>query len=238
MAKTISEICSHNDRLIKLAGYLQNCCSLALKDNSLFKPLSLTNRKTDTEKPELFRQQSVIQRDYMQDRIFPLETTETQYFNIKNSSNIENPLIHYGPASDEFVRSLNALAVTIGRNIYFRNGAYKPESEEGRKTIAHELTHVQQYQENRITHNSLQKDLEAEAEKKEHKEEYTGDTIYKICFQNKLYSIQKKDIPTLSAAVSDRITQMVESEKNKLKEEDYLKLLCAYEAFLQGDKLI
>ncbi|MEE0999379.1 MAG: DUF4157 domain-containing protein [Treponemataceae bacterium] len=31
---------------------------------------------------------------------------------------------------------------TLGKDIYFRNKAYKPETEEGRKILAHELTHI------------------------------------------------------------------------------------------------
>ena len=33
---------------------------------------------------------------------------------------------------------------TIGATIYFTTKAYKPETEDGRKTLAHELMHVQQ----------------------------------------------------------------------------------------------
>ena len=33
---------------------------------------------------------------------------------------------------------------TIGATIYFTTKAYKPETEDGRKTLAHELIHVQQ----------------------------------------------------------------------------------------------
>ena len=32
----------------------------------------------------------------------------------------------------------------LGTDIFFRNGAYRPETEEGRKILAHELTHVAQ----------------------------------------------------------------------------------------------
>jgi len=36
------------------------------------------------------------------------------------------------------------LAFTVGDNIYFRSGMYQPDSPEGRRVLAHELTHVAQ----------------------------------------------------------------------------------------------
>ena len=57
----------------------------------------------------------------------------------------------YGPAADEYTRSHHALALVLGTDIFFRNGAYRPETEEGRKILAHELTHVAQSKSGRST---------------------------------------------------------------------------------------
>jgi Domain of unknown function (DUF4157) len=50
--------------------------------------------------------------------------------------------IHIDDAAAKSSKELNALAYTVGRNIYFGNGQYNPNTFEGRKLIAHELTHV------------------------------------------------------------------------------------------------
>jgi hypothetical protein len=52
--------------------------------------------------------------------------------------------IHDDSAANEAARDLNARAFTTGRDVYFRQGAYDPGSDSGRKLLAHELTHVVQ----------------------------------------------------------------------------------------------
>src|SRR5262249_16928580 len=41
-------------------------------------------------------------------------------------------------------RSLSASAFTLGNDIFFRNGAYRPNTTGGNKLLAHELTHTMQ----------------------------------------------------------------------------------------------
>lgn len=52
--------------------------------------------------------------------------------------------IHTDHASDLLAKSVDATAFTTGKDIYFRNGKYQPENLEGKKLLAHELTHVVQ----------------------------------------------------------------------------------------------
>jgi outer membrane protein OmpA-like peptidoglycan-associated protein len=52
--------------------------------------------------------------------------------------------VHTNPQADTLNRALNARAFTTGRDIFFRNGDYKPGSSSGRELLAHELTHVVQ----------------------------------------------------------------------------------------------
>jgi hypothetical protein len=53
--------------------------------------------------------------------------------------------LHVGGA-DEFCRALGAQAVTIGSDVYFRDGAFDPRTRDGFRLIAHELAHVVQQQ--------------------------------------------------------------------------------------------
>jgi len=52
--------------------------------------------------------------------------------------------IHTDVEADRLSRRLEAEAFTTGKDVFFRDGAYQPESEGGTKLIAHELTHVVQ----------------------------------------------------------------------------------------------
>ncbi len=52
--------------------------------------------------------------------------------------------VHTGSESDALNRELGARAFTTGSDVFFRSGAYQPETEGGQRLIAHELTHVLQ----------------------------------------------------------------------------------------------
>jgi hypothetical protein len=52
--------------------------------------------------------------------------------------------VHADGESDRLNRSLGARAFTTGRDVFFRQGDYNPNSRRGQELIAHELTHVVQ----------------------------------------------------------------------------------------------
>lgn len=52
--------------------------------------------------------------------------------------------VHSGPLADQSSRELSANAYTVGRDVVFGAGRFAPETREGRRLIAHELTHVVQ----------------------------------------------------------------------------------------------
>ena len=52
--------------------------------------------------------------------------------------------IHTSTQADESARSLHAQAYTVGSDIAFRNGLYSPDTDDGQRMLAHELTHVVQ----------------------------------------------------------------------------------------------
>ncbi|WP_424094747.1 DUF4157 domain-containing protein [Moorena producens] len=52
--------------------------------------------------------------------------------------------VHNDTQSDQLNQSIQARAFTTGKDIFFRQGEYNPRSQEGKKLIAHELTHVVQ----------------------------------------------------------------------------------------------
>ena len=52
--------------------------------------------------------------------------------------------VHTGAQANQSAESVQANAYTVGDNVVFRSGQYDPGSDSGRRTIAHELTHVVQ----------------------------------------------------------------------------------------------
>jgi len=52
--------------------------------------------------------------------------------------------VHSGAASEKSARDVNAHAYTVGHNIVFGAGRFAPGTHQGRRLIAHELTHVAQ----------------------------------------------------------------------------------------------
>lgn len=52
--------------------------------------------------------------------------------------------VHTDAKAAESARAVNALAYTVGRDVVFGSGQYVPETNDGRRLLAHELTHVVQ----------------------------------------------------------------------------------------------
>jgi hypothetical protein len=52
--------------------------------------------------------------------------------------------IHTGSKATEAARSVQAHAYTVGTDVVFQDGQYNPSSTDGKKMLAHELTHVVQ----------------------------------------------------------------------------------------------
>jgi hypothetical protein len=52
--------------------------------------------------------------------------------------------VHSGPAAEQSARDMSAHAYTVGHDIVFGIGRFAPRTQEGRRLIAHELTHVVQ----------------------------------------------------------------------------------------------
>lgn len=52
--------------------------------------------------------------------------------------------IHNDAAADALCKQLSARAFTVGSDIFFASGEYAPDTQEGKRLLAHELTHVVQ----------------------------------------------------------------------------------------------
>jgi hypothetical protein len=62
------------------------------------------------------------------------------------STDFSSVKIHTDSQASEMSKGISAKAFTTGNDIYFKSGEYSPNSENGKKLLAHELTHVVQQQ--------------------------------------------------------------------------------------------
>jgi hypothetical protein len=71
-------------------------------------------------------------------------TTERAFFEPRFSRDLSDVHIHAGPKADRACRAIGAEAFTCGTDIAFASGRYAPETREGARLLAHEITHVMQ----------------------------------------------------------------------------------------------
>jgi hypothetical protein len=62
----------------------------------------------------------------------------------KMGADFSDVKIHVGSEADKMSESINAKAFTHGRDVYFSQGEYRPDSKQGKELLAHELTHTVQ----------------------------------------------------------------------------------------------
>ncbi|WP_228038852.1 DUF4157 domain-containing protein [Nostoc sp. LEGE 12450] len=69
--------------------------------------------------------------------------------------------VHIDTQANQLNQSIQAKAFTTGQDVFFRQGAYEPESRGGQELLAHELTHVvQQSRGDEITASTTKKEKE------------------------------------------------------------------------------
>lgn len=74
----------------------------------------------------------------------PLDLQTRNFFEPRFGRDFSNVRVHTGSAAEQSARDVNANAYTVGHNVVFGARRFEPASYEGRRLIAHELTHVVQ----------------------------------------------------------------------------------------------
>ena len=72
----------------------------------------------------------------------PLSSQTNQFMNKAFGANFSDVKIHTGNHATQMNQVLGARAFTHDNNIYFNDGEYKPKSTNGKRLLAHELTHT------------------------------------------------------------------------------------------------
>jgi uncharacterized protein YcfJ len=74
----------------------------------------------------------------------PLSAEARAFMEPRFGHDFGNVRIHTDAQAAQSARAVNALAYTVGRDVVFGNGRYRPETTTGKELLAHELTHVVQ----------------------------------------------------------------------------------------------
>lgn len=96
----------------------------------------------------------------------PLDAKMRAFFEPRFGHDFSKVRVHTDAEAAEAARAVNALAYTVGNQIVFAAGRYAPGTVEGRKLLAHELTHtIQQTQPGPQVMYASERDAEQEAER-------------------------------------------------------------------------
>jgi len=121
----------------------------------------LPHRSKKGEEEDLFQTRSVVQRrvggdvgtqaevppvvhEVLRSPGQPLDPATRAFFEPRFGHDFSAVRIHTDASAAESARAVNALAYTVGRDVVFGAGQYAPGTGEGRRLLAHELTHVVQ----------------------------------------------------------------------------------------------
>jgi len=77
----------------------------------------------------------------------PLSEEAQSFFEPRMGADFSDVRVHTGPRADRAARSINAKAYTLGNDVVFRSGQYRPGTQEGKRLLGHELVHTMQQEE-------------------------------------------------------------------------------------------
>jgi hypothetical protein len=98
----------------------------------------------------------------------PLPETSRKFFEPRFGTNFSSVKIHHDAAANASAKKVNALAYASGNHIVFGKNRFAPESDSGKRLLAHELAHVIQQRGRNI---GIQRQADSNAETKEELDE-------------------------------------------------------------------
>lgn len=105
------------------------------------KKMSLQRRAQNSMTPQGIPQ---VVHDVLRAPGRPLDAESRAFMEPRFGHDFSNVRIHTDTRAAQSARAVHALAYTVGRNVVFGSGQYRPETMAGRELLAHELTHVAQ----------------------------------------------------------------------------------------------
>ena len=81
----------------------------------------------------------------------PLDPETRAYMEPRFGHDFSRVRVHTDGKAAESAQAVNARAYTVGRDVVFDSGQFKPETEVGKRLLAHELTHVGQQSQSQLS---------------------------------------------------------------------------------------
>jgi hypothetical protein len=85
-----------------------------------------------------------IVHDLLRSPSQPLDLATRAFFEPRFGHDFSKVRVHTGARAAESAKAVHARAYTVGQNVVFASGQFSTQSSEGRKLLAHELTHTVQ----------------------------------------------------------------------------------------------
>ena len=156
--------------------------------------------------------------------------------NFKNGFSIDCHLVQKREL-DENGNEKNKGYIVNRVNRYFVNDI-PIETEEGRKILAHELTHIHQQKKDILKGETTKESLEKEAENTEKLFEHQTENIKTVKIGNNVYKLNEHEYKKFMQDTKNIIEEELEAKLRRLNEEESLKLLYTYKEMLENREFI
>lgn len=110
----------------------------------------------------------------------PLPDQDREFFESRMGADFSGVRVHTNSGAAQLSQDLNARAFTVGGDIAFGEGEYQPGSTDGRKLLAHELTHTVQQgssAKRKVQREETEEELQAKSIQREEDEELQTKSI-------------------------------------------------------------
>jgi len=104
----------------------------------------MSERVRIARKKETANEVPPIVQDVLSSSGQPLNSDTRDFMEPRFGHDFSQVRVHTDERAVESAEAVNALAYTVGRDVVFGEGQYEPETGEGKRLLAHELTHVVQ----------------------------------------------------------------------------------------------
>lgn len=119
-----------------IAGPTGECEACAAKRKALQR--QATKQTSETTAPP------IVNQVLSSGNSLPLDVETRAFMEPSFGTDFSQVRVHTDGQAAESAQSVSALAYTVGSDVVFGNGQYRPKTSEGQKLLAHELTHVVQ----------------------------------------------------------------------------------------------
>lgn len=140
-------------------GLQRKCASNVCEDQRKKKP---TLQRSSTNQAEPFQVPSIV-HEVLSSPGQPLDPATRAFMEPRFGHDFSKVRVHTDEKAVKSTQAVDSLAYTVGRDIVFGQGQYTPQTVQGQRLLAHELTHVLQ-QSLQIFHAGNSAELAAEKE--------------------------------------------------------------------------